>query len=354
MKHKYSGGWTALATPFDCDLTVNWGELKKNVGFQLDQGISGVVPMGTTGESPAVTHTEHSKIIEETVGYVNGKALVLAGTGSNSTDEALFETQKAVDSGVDACLIVDCYYNKPSSLELRQEYYYPILSKFPDMDFITYSIPGRSVTVLTPEDIAIIRHERKNLVAVKEASGDFDRMRRIRELVDRDFSIISGDDPNTYKMMTDPKIGAWGVISVISNITPGPVEEYTRMILEGKAKKAAEIDQALAPLFNIVGVKTVEDVKLPNGKIAKVEYKFPNPVPIKTMMNGLGMISNLCKRPHGRLTRNGVNIVRSALQKVWSDSPKMLEPIEKYYDVSMDERLGDDKVWESVCYGKTC
>lgn len=337
-------------TPFDRDCTVNWGQFERNVKFQVKEGISGVVPMGTTGESPTVTHREHSKIIENTVEYVGGRCDILAGTGSNSTEEAIFETKRAVDVGIEVCLLVDCYYNKPSSLELRNEYYGVILSEFPDTDFVTYSIPGRSVTVLSPEDMLIVRSQYTNLVAVKEASGDFDRMRRIRELMDPDFNIISGDDPNTYQMMTDKKILASGVISVIGNIVPAAVEKYTRLILDGKQELAQEMDEALTPLCRVVGVTSAEDVKLPNGKIVPVTYKFANPVPIKTMMNGLGMITGLCKKPHGKMTRRGVETVRKALKEVWAKNPQLLEPIEKYYDVNIAERLKDDKVWDNLSY----
>ncbi|MFH1403128.1 MAG: 4-hydroxy-tetrahydrodipicolinate synthase [Candidatus Altiarchaeota archaeon] len=350
MNKKYTGGWTALVTPFEKDYSVDWERLEHNVGFQMEEGLTGVLPMGTTGESATVTHEEHSKIIERVNEYADGNALVLAGTGSNSTDEAVYETRKAVDCGVDACLLVDCYYNKPSSMELRREYYNIVLGEFPDMDFISYAIPGRSVTVLTPEDMAILRGEHPNLVAVKEATGDFERMRRTRSVTDDDFNIISGDDPNTFTMMTDNQISASGVISVISNITPGPVEEYTRMILDGKMGEARKIDEALAPLFNVVGVTTKEKLTLPDGSSAEVTQKVPNPVPVKTMMNGLGMIENLCKRPMGRLSRQGVGMVRKALQDVWGNYPHALEPVEKYYDVSVAERLGDDKIWDSLSY----
>jgi len=350
MNSKYAGSWTALVTPFDFDYTVNWTQLENNVKFQAEEGITGVLPMGTTGESPTVTHREHSKIIENTVYYAEGGCKVLAGTGSNSTDEALFETKRAIESGVDCCLILDCYYNKPSSLELRHEYYSVILSEFPDMDFITYAIPGRTVTVLAPEDLAILRREYRNLVAVKEATGDFERMRRVRSILDQDFNIISGDDPNTYQMMTDLQIGASGVISVISNLTPGPVEKYVRLILDGKTEEAKKIDEALSPLFKVVMVQTTEDVKLPNGETAKVTYKFPNPVPIKTMMVGLGMITGTTKRPLGKLTKKGVGLVRDALRQVWQKDPKLLEPVEGFYDVDLEKRLGDDKIWAQLSY----
>jgi 4-hydroxy-tetrahydrodipicolinate synthase len=350
MNGRYCGCWTALVTPFDPEYTVNWSQLKNNVGFQVEEGVTGVVPMGSTGESATVTHREHSKIIENTVKYASGKCSVLAGTGSNSTEEAVYETKRAMDAGVSACLLVDCYYNKPSSLELREEYYSVILSEFPGTDFITYAIPGRSVTVLSAEDLAILRDKHKNLVAVKEATGDFERMRRIRSIVDGDFNIISGDDPNTYAMMADPGIISSGVISVISNITPGPIEKYARMMLAGKWEEARRIDSALTPLFSVVGVAATEEVRLPSGQTSKVTYKFPNPVPIKTMMVGLGMISGPCKRPLGRMTRQGVSAVRGALKKVWEHDPKLLEPIESYYDVKVGDRLADDSVWACLSY----
>ncbi len=350
MDRKYTGCWTALVTPFNKDYSVDWEQLEENIGFQVAQGLTGVLPMGTTGESATVTHQEHSQIIDKVFEFADGKVLVLAGTGSNSTEEAVFETRKAVETGVDACLLVDCYYNKPSSIELRKEYYSPILSEFPDMDFISYAIPGRSVTVILPEDLALIRSEHKNLVAVKEATGDFERMKRTREILDDDFNIISGDDPNTYKMMTDKTIGAGGVISVISNITPGPIEEYTRLILDGKKDAAEKIDNALSPLFNVVGVATKEKLTLPNGKTCEVTQKVPNPVPVKTMMAGLGIHENLCKRPMGRLSKQGVGIVRDALKNVWENYPAALEPVEGHYDVCVADRLGDDKIWSALSY----
>jgi 4-hydroxy-tetrahydrodipicolinate synthase len=306
--------------------------------------------MGSTGESATVTHEEHSLVIQKTVEYAKGRVKVMAGTGSNSTEEALYETKKAVESGVDVCLLVDCYYNKPSSMELRKEYYEVVLKKFPKMDFISYAIPGRSVTVILPEDLALLRSQFANLVGVKEATGDLERMRRTRDITDENFSIISGDDPITLQMMSDPLIKSCGVVSVISNIAPNAVEELTQLILKGKIEEARKIDKALMPLFNEVGVKTVEKIKLPNGETAEVTQKFPNPVPVKTMMAGLGMQSGLCKRPLGRLTKQGVQKVRDALKEVWKNNPKALEPIEGFYDVSIADRLEDDKNWSKLSY----
>jgi 4-hydroxy-tetrahydrodipicolinate synthase len=331
-------------------MRVNWGQLERNVGFQIEEGASGVVPMGSTGESATVTHREHSKITSVVAGCAGGKTKVLAGTGSNSTEEAIYETKKAIDIGVDACLLVDCYYNKPSSMELRREYYDVILKRFPDMDFIAYAIPGRSVTVILPEDMTLLRKDHRNFVAVKEATGDFERMRRTRALLDDGFNILSGDDPNTLKMMVDSGIKASGVVSVISNITPKAIEKITRMLLKGEVEKARNLDEKLMPLYNVVGVKTTETVVLPGGQTAQVVQKFPNPVPVKTMMNGLGMQHGLCKQPLGKLSAQGVETVRNALRQVWEKYPEALEPVEGYYDVDIQERISDDAVWKRLSY----
>lgn len=350
MNENYTGCWTALVTPFTDDIVVDWGQLRQNVEFQIEQGLTGLLPMGTTGESATVTHDEHAKIIEKVTEWSSGRVKILAGTGSNSTEEAIQETRLANEVGVDAILLVDCYYNKPSSMELRREYYGALAEKFPDLDIIPYVIPGRSVTVLAPEDLAILTAKYSNFVAVKEATGDFERMKRTRELVPEDFNILSGDDPNTLKMMTEANIHAAGVVSVISNITPAPIEEYTRLILNGKVDDAKKIEAGLKPLFGIVGVTTDEEVILPDGSKSTVTYKFPNPVPVKTMMNGLGMQDSPCKKPMGKLTKNGVNIVRNTLRNIWNKNPELLEPISGFYDVDIVERLEGDEYWNRLSY----
>ena len=351
MNKKFSGGWTALVTPFTSDYAVDWTQLERNVMFQLEQGINGVLPMGTTGESATVTHNEHSRIISKTIEYVGDRCGVLAGTGSNSTDEALFETKLAVEAGVKTCLLVDCYYNKPSSLELRREYYEVLFQAYPNTDFIAYAIPGRSVTEINPYDIALMRANYSNFVAVKEASGNFERMRLTRELVDDDyFNILSGDDPNTLSMISDETISSSGVISVISNICPASVKKLCALALDGKFDEAKKIDDELSHLFNLVGLSSVETIQMPNGKSYDVTYKFPNPLPVKAMMEGLGMMNSRCKRPMGRMTSSAVETVRNALKTVWVNSPEHLLPIEHYFDVDLGERLNDDDLWEPISY----
>ena len=217
---KFEGAWTALATPFREDGKIDWEGFEKNVKFQISQGISGLVPTGTTGESPTLGWEEHNEVIAKTIQFAKKKCYVMAGTGSNSTEEALAGTKYAVDSGADAVLLVDCYYNGPSSLELRKEYHGAIAKEFPAIQVVPYIIPGRTGTSMSPEDLAILSKEFSNVRAVKEATGDLERMIRTRQLVGNDFDILSGDDDLTFEMMARPGIRASGVVSVISNVSP--------------------------------------------------------------------------------------------------------------------------------------
>ena len=350
MVKTYAGAFTALITPFDEKFQIDYVGFKKNIEFQIEEGISGIVAMGTTGESATVTHEEHSEIIARAVKFSNKKCVVIGGTGSNSTEEAIMETAKAQKNGVDAVLLVDCYYNKPSSLELRNEYYGVLADEFPRLDIIPYVIPSRTGTVLSPEDLALLHEDHKNIVAVKEATGDLERMRKTRCLLGMDFNIISGDDFITFDMMTDSRIKSCGVISVVSNIVPRAVSTLCKSILNDDIEIARKLNDQLKPLFGLVGVRTTDKIKLPNGNYVEIEYKFPNPVPIKTMMNGLGMLAGPCKRPLGKMTKSGVEIIRNALKTIWQKNPEFLAPIEKFYGIDVEERLKKDKYWEKLGY----
>jgi len=154
------------------------------------------------------------------------------------------------------CLLVDPYYNGPSSLEIRKEYVAPVAEKFPDLQIIPYVIPGRTGAQLFPEDIALLYKEFKNISTVKEATGNLDNMRRTRECCGPDFTILSGDDGLTFEMMTDSSIGAAGVISVASNIAPKAVSQMVKFLTNGKKDEARKICKALEPLFGLVTVKT--------------------------------------------------------------------------------------------------
>jgi len=319
--------------------------LKRLVEFQVEQGVSGVLAVGTTGESPTLTWEEHNLVIEKIHEYVGGRAVTIAGTGSNSTEECLKATEHAKDIGVEAVLLVDPYYNGPSSLEIRREYVAPVAEKFPEVQVIPYVIPGRTGTQLLPQDLAILHSEFDNVRAVKEATGNFENMRLTRKLCGEDFDILSGDDDKTFQMMSDEEIRASGVISVASNVAPKAVQEMCSKYLEGKREEAAKLAEALKPLFQLVTVKTMEETRY-----GEVLCKSRNPVPYKTLMNILGMPSGPCRRPLGKMTKKGIQVVLNNVRLVYERNPEILEPIESFFDVRLEERLYNEKYWKSLTY----
>lgn len=345
---RLQGAWTALVTPMSPDGSVDWNGLSTNVEFQLSQGISGLLPVGTTGESPTLDWEEHNEVIDRVVALCAGRCAVLAGTGSNSTSEAIESTRHAVESGAEAVLLVDCYYNGPSSQELRDEYHAAVAREFPDTAVVPYVIPGRTGTALSAEDLAILAHECPNVTTVKEATGDLERMARTRALVGNEFSIMSGDDDITLRMMSDPRIRADGVISVASNVVPGGVARMVRSAAAGDIDGAQAMHDALAPLLGIVTVKVDNPRTLPSGETVIVNDRYRNPLAVKTLMAGLGMPAGPCRRPLGRMTRAGVQIVRAAVRRVWQRNPELLAPINEFFGVDVEARISDDDVWNSV------
>jgi len=205
-----NGALTALVTPFMPNMYVNWTGFHRLIDFQISQGISGIVPCGTTGESPTLTRPEHEMAIDEAL--KPRRIFAMPGCGSNSTAEAMVYVQTVSDNGGRAVLLVDPYYNGPSSLEIMREYYGPIAKEFPAVAIIPYIIPGRAGCALLPEDLVALSQEFPNICAVKEATGDLKRMARTRKLASADFKIFSGDDGLTFEMMSSLDIKANGVI----------------------------------------------------------------------------------------------------------------------------------------------
>ena len=350
-KLKFEGAWTALVTPFTKEGKIDWEGLERNIEFQISQGIRGLVPTGTTGESPTLRWEEHNQVMEKAVKVSGKRCPVMAGTGSNSTEEALAGTEQALKIGAEAVLLVDCYYNGPSSRELREEYHGVVAKAFPELMVIPYVIPGRTGTALSPEDLALLSQEFSNVRAVKEATGDLERMIRTRQLAGNDFDILSGDDDLTFEMMARPGIRASGVVSVMSNVVPRAIEEMTRKILSGDSTGAGNLRNALKPLFDIVTVKAKDERTFPDGEKISVEDKFRNPLPLKTLMSGLGMPAGPCRRPMGKMSREGVEKVRRAARLVWDNNPEILKPIEEAYGVNIEERLEKDEGWDKLTYG---
>ncbi len=342
-----SGCYTALITPFVNDL-VDYEGLAKLSDFQIQNNITGILAAGTTGESPTLAWDEHNKVTELIAENSKGNCLCIAGTGSNNTKEALSATKHACEAGVDAILLVDPYYNGPSSLEIRKEYLEPVAKTFPDIEIIPYIIPGRTGAQLLPEDLAILNDQYKNLNGVKEATGDIKNMKRTREVCGSDFFIYSGDDAMIYEMMTDPFIKANGLISVASNIAPKAVEELVMLLKNGELEEAKGLNRKLEPLFNITTVVTTE--KTPYGD---VQCRARNPLGVKTMMQILGMPAGGCRQPLGKMTRNGVDFIVKTTKEIQTNSPELFQPIAEFFNIDIEERVNDPRIIEGLFYTET-
>lgn len=341
----FSGCYTALITPYRSNREVDYEGLQRLVEFQLKQKVSGILACGTTGESPTLDWSEHNKVTERIHEYTSGKGLTIAGTGSNSTQETIEGTVHASHIGIKAVLLVDPYYNGPSSLEIRREYVEPIAKQFPEMQIIPYVIPGRTGTQLLPQDIAQLSADYSNVRCVKEATGDLENMRLTRQFCGEDFAILSGDDDKTFAMMTSPEIAASGVISVSSNIVPRAVSEMVQYILDGDINEAKQLAEILKPLFSVITVKTQEQT--PFGSVT---CRARNPLATKTLMNVLGMPAGPCRQPLGRMTRHGLEIVLQAVRRVYESHPEVLRPIEEFFDVNLKDRLSNHKYLEGLYY----
>ncbi|MGO9527397.1 MAG: 4-hydroxy-tetrahydrodipicolinate synthase [Verrucomicrobiia bacterium] len=270
----FTGTHTALVTPFTRDGKVDEIRLHQVVEQQIAAGIDGLVPCGTTGESPTLSHEEHNHVIELVVRFAAKRCKVIAGTGSNSTDEAIFMTQHAKEVGADASLQVAPYYNKPSQAGLYA--HFRAIAEAADIPLILYNIPGRCGVDISNDTMARLRRDLPQyIVGLKEATGVVDRVSQLRGMVDREFCILSGDDSLTLPMMS---VGAVGVISVVSNVIPREVTEMTHAALKGDFERAGRIHAKLFPLFKDLFIET-------------------NPVPVKAAMAMMGLVEETYRLP---------------------------------------------------------
>ena len=341
-----SGCYTAMVTPFD-GAAIDETGLTRLADFQVQNGITGLLAVGTTGESPTLAWQEHHRVVEIIAQHAKGKCLCIAGAGSNNTNEALSATRHAAEVGVDAVLLVDPYYNGPSSLEIRKEYLTPVAAAFPDLSIIPYIIPGRTGAQLFPEDLALLFKDHPNVNTVKEATGNLDNMRRTRQCCGPEFTIFSGDDGMTYDMMTDPDINAGGVVSVISNVAPAAVVELVQLLASQQLEQAEALKNALTPLFGLVTVSTTE--KTPFGAVTS---RFRNPSAIKALMTILGMPCGGCRRPLGKMTPNAIAVVLDAARKVQAANPDILGPCAEFFGVDVDARLNEPNAWKDLVYSE--
>ncbi len=265
----FSGTFTALVTPFKSDETVDFDALTRLIERQIDAGVDGVVPVGTTGESPTLSHDEHVEVIRCAVQTAAGRIQVIAGSGSNSTKEALTLTQKAIDAGVDGVLQITPYYNKPS-----QEGLFRHFSKLADLGapVVLYNVPGRTSRQIDISTIVRLS-EHPHIVAVKEAGGSVERVSAILEACD--MTVLSGDDGLAFPMIA---VGATGVISVASNVVPEQVCNMIRAARDGNMADARRLHNQLYPLFRDLFIDT-------------------NPIPVKAAMAMMGLTPEVYRLP---------------------------------------------------------
>ncbi|MBE2895881.1 4-hydroxy-tetrahydrodipicolinate synthase [Pasteurellaceae bacterium HPA106] len=264
----FSGSIVALVTPMTEAGDVNYEELEALVNFHIDAGTSAIVSVGTTGESATLSIEENVKAILKTVEFAKGRIPIIAGTGANATSEAITMTKLLHGSGVAACLSVVPYYNKPTQEGMYQ--HYKAIAESTDIPQILYNVPSRTGSDIKPETVARLAKV-KNIIGIKEATGEVERVKLIKQLAGDDFLIFSGDDATALDAMRD---GAEGVISVTSNVAPADMAKMCAHALAGEFEQAEEINQLLLPLHKNLFVES-------------------NPIPVKWACHRLGLISNL-------------------------------------------------------------
>lgn len=267
----FSGSYVALVTPFK-NGAVDFDALRSLVEMQVKGGTDGIVPCGTTGESPTLSHEEHTAVIEAVVKAAKKRVKVVAGTGSNATDEALQLTRFAAKVGCDGVLMVSPYYNKPTQKGLYL--HFKAIADEINIPIMLYNIQGRTAVNMEPATIAKLAHDCKNIVAVKEASGSLDQMAAIHALAPK-MDMLSGDDALTLPLMA---IGGTGVVSVVANILPQETSALVKACAAGDYVKARELHYKLMPVVRAMFIET-------------------NPIPVKTAMGMLGLCSEEMRLP---------------------------------------------------------
>jgi 4-hydroxy-tetrahydrodipicolinate synthase len=266
------GTYTALVTPFRDNL-VDETALARLLEEQIAAGIDGVVPVGTTGESATLSMEEHLRVIELVIEVVNHRVKVFAGTGSNSTAEAIYLTQESEKRGAYGFLIVTPYYNKPSQAGLFA--HYSALAEATRLPIITYSIPGRAGMEIGVDTMASLALKHPNIVAIKEAGGSIERFSQLRQALPDNVAILSGDDSMTLPALA---VGAGGVVSVASNLIPKQVGDMVRAFLAGRAREAEQMHRKYYPLFRDLFIET-------------------NPVPVKAALARRGWMTEEVRLP---------------------------------------------------------
>jgi 4-hydroxy-tetrahydrodipicolinate synthase len=269
---QFIGAFTALVTPFK-DGQVDEEAYRGLIEWQIENGIHGLVPCGTTGESATLSHDEHKRVISICVDQVKGRVPVLAGAGSNNTKEAIELTQHAKDAKADGALLITPYYNKPTQPGLVA--HFKAIAQAVSIPTIVYNVPGRTGTNLLPETLATMKAEIPEVVGIKEATADLNQISRILELCGRDFTVLSGDD---FTVLATLGIGGRGAISVVSNIVPDQMSGMYDAFVQGNLNKAMDFHYTMAPLYRAMFMET-------------------NPIPAKTSLELMGKLGAELRLP---------------------------------------------------------
>ncbi len=284
----FSGAIVAIVTPFK-EGKVDERSLRELIEFQIKNGTDGIVPCGTTGESSTLSHEEHDRVIEITVDAVKKRVPVIAGTGSNSTDEALRLTKHAYEAGADGALSVCPYYNRPTQEGLYQ--HFKIIAEAVPIPIVPYNIPSRTGVNLMPETVARLA-KISNIVGIKEASGSLKQMQDVISLCGEKFDVLSGDDFFTFPLLS---IGGRGVISVVSNIVPADMAAMIDAFEAGDIKRAKELHHKLVPLIDSLFIET-------------------NPVPVKAALSMMGKISYDVRLPMYKMSDSNYEKLKAVMK----------------------------------------
>lgn len=285
------GSMVALVTPMKTDLSLDWDALQKLVDWHIAQGSHALVAVGTTGESATLNMAEHKEVVQRVVAQVNGRIPVIAGTGANSTQEAIELTQHAKEAGANACLLVTPYYNKPTQEGLYQHHL--AIARAVDIPQILYNVPGRTAVDMLPATVARLARI-DNIIGIKEATGSMQRLRDIQSLVDPEFLLLSGDDETALEFLC---LGGCGEISVTANVVPHLTAKICELVAAGRVEEAREIDARIAPLH-------------------KALFLESNPIPVKWALATMGLIGEGIRLPLTPLDANYRPALLTALQQV--------------------------------------
>ena len=293
----FYGSLVALVTPFDGNNRVDYASLKRLIDFHVEQGSSGLVIAGTSGESPTLKRSEHIELIGRALEIAGGRIPIVAGTGSNSTFQSIELSKAVADPRLAAYMAVVPYYNKPTQEGIFQ--HYSAIASNIDKPLLMYNVPGRTVADLLPETVArLARHD--NIFGLKEATGDLDRLRQIQELVDDDFMLYSGDD---FTLCPFIQQGGHGVVTVSGNVAPAQVATLCKLASEGKAAEAKALDDSLQPLNKALFVES-------------------NPIPVKWAVSQMGLIEPNIRLPLTPYSEKYHEDMRSAMRLAGVDLEK--------------------------------